>query len=689
MKKSYRILVGLLAIALMIGFVGCSAATSTGSTDTGGGGTTPMASSRSGFPSNGATVPVDQISALRWNVVQSAAVSEYDPTLSVSTTPVIDAAKTAKLYFDVSFGKSTDPTPVVHHIPETNEWASAGVVSVNIQTILGEYFGNAPNPSLTVGETYSWQVTAVDSLGNKFETPTYTFVVAPPHPSAVAIGHDFRGYYFEWSIANAAYPGETYAYSYGYNEEPICDLLVAPSATFSPAAAASATAVQYQGSDGSGAKKRAYRVYASAITGLTFAADTNYTARVVVRDTPNSGTSSVQTFGEVVKLHSDPVLDSGIDLSGSRINATAPLTVSVVNPTITFDPIKNADGTGAFVADADYASYDLYIGATALAVAKVGTVASSAALGNLAYNTTYFIQLRANRASDASVVAGPVLQFTTPSFANGTVYNFQSTTIAPSLTDAVDPSTLTTTGTPATAETGNPAPSLSLAKGTSIITAMKTPMNSYMKATLQFDFLVPDRINNNFSIKFDNQKSASTFSPYAYSIATPSATTGNAIWSDLRGLSLAVKYSASDPHTTTGLPVFKLYAYSVEADNAVDIDVATAGSQQDADTLPDIKETDCGSLLPNTWYTIKVAVDLTTSSMSLQVYKVGTTAPAATVLSFGAAALSSFEDQYFIDTVRTLGIDRMEILGSPTTSVTAYIDNLSYTVADTSYTRGL
>jgi hypothetical protein len=687
MNKISNLTIIMLSLALAIGLAACNQATSNKptSTDT----TTTTTTSRSGFPSNGATVPVDQITALRWNVVQSGAVSVYDPTLSTSSSTVIDQAKTARLYFCVSFGKNGESAAVNYQL-SADEWTATddsttpSVVSVPIETIIEKYFGNASNPALTIGETYAWQVSVIDSLGNKVaDTSVYTFTVAPPHPSAVKLGHDFQGYYFEWSVPTGSFSDGALVYSYGFNEEPICDFLAAPSATFSSTAAASVSSIEYQGSDGSSAQKRAYRVYASAITGLTFAADTNYSAKVLVRDKGQT----VSTTGEIVKLHSDTVLDNGITLGSVKLAAAAPLTIANLAPTIIFDSIKNASADGAFAVDGDYSTYKLYLGASAATLAKVEAVVSAAStIGNINYGTTYFIQLRAVRGTDNAEVAGPVLQFTTPSFKGGTVYDFGATILPQVGTAAADPAQIGTSLDYTTTDMGYPFPSLGLTtlNGGTIETTMAEPMNPYKKATLKFNFKFGSDTANGFQIQMYNDNSASTFNPFSYSVVAPSS-----LYATLRGLAFAVRYFGTDPHTAgSTTPVFNLYAYEMNGVNTVDTDVNTAGSQYDADIYPDVSEKMAGSVLPNVWYTLTITVALDSNTASV-VLSDGTT---TTTTNVSTALLTLLKNGFTggpnINSVANLGgMDKM-IITAPASN-TVYIDNLSYSVDDSSYTRGL
>jgi hypothetical protein len=155
-------------------------------------------------------VPIDSITDLRWQTVQSSAAAQYDVYATPSTdgtlitnlaggnttsgTPVIiiepgtiqDLARTAMLYFDVFIGTSAANLQQVAHT-EGAEWGERSVGEAYVpppvsvwNVAISDVLAGLGISQLKVGTTYYWQIRAKDSLDNKFSTGVLSFVVGPP-----------------------------------------------------------------------------------------------------------------------------------------------------------------------------------------------------------------------------------------------------------------------------------------------------------------------------------------------------------------------------------------------------------------------------------------------------------------------------------------------------------------------------
>jgi hypothetical protein len=416
-----------------------------------------------GFPVNGAVVPIDSITDLRWQTVQSSAAAQYDVYATPSTdgtlitnlaggnttsgTPVIiiepgtiqDLARTAMLYFDVFIGTSAANLQQVAHT-EGAEWGERSVGEAYVpppvsvwNVAISDVLAGLGISQLKVGTTYYWQIRAKDSLDNKFSTGVLSFVVGPPNVnwSTFALSYDLDGYYFEWEVKPATGVATDTA---------ICDLIVSTSSTFNASSTAVATNLDDDAAEIGG---NYFKVYVSDISGFTLAADTNYYAKVVVKDKVATGTT-IRTEGLEWKIKTPITLET--DQIYWNITATdnaTPASATVLYPlplgtsSAIQVPFKANILTWTYT---PYYSYKLYMGTanppTAadwkadISASANGTLKSYTFSG-VAFGTTYYVRIDATNTSDPSIThSSPVVQLKTASYTGGQAIDFDVYTLS-------------------------------------------------------------------------------------------------------------------------------------------------------------------------------------------------------------------------------------------------------------------
>jgi hypothetical protein len=553
---------------------------------------------------------------------------------------------------------------------------------------------------LKVGTTYYWQIRAKDSLDNKFSTGVLSFVVGPPNVnwSTFALSYDLDGYYFEWEVKPATGVATDTA---------ICDLIVSTSSTFNASSTAVATNLDDDAAEIGG---NYFKVYVSDISGFTLAADTNYYAKVVVKDKVATGTT-IRTEGLEWKIKTPITLET--DQIYWNITATdnaTPASATVLYPlplgtsSAIQVPFKANILTWTYT---PYYSYKLYMGTanppTAadwkadISASANGTLKSYTFSG-VAFGTTYYVRIDATNTSDPSIThSSPVVQLKTASYTGGQAIDFDVYTLTGGATgDAQKATTLptaltfhTTNSSVIDTTSGNPYPSLKLvgaaSGGVGTLRTTSTTLNSYQSSTLKFDFkaTVSNELDS-FVVRIDNGNAksiATPYDPFGYDLTTPSNQ-----YASFSGVILALKYYADDPHTaTTNDRVFRLYAYTIQADGTVDTDPTTASViDNDSGTDPDIAETLVGSgdITINQWHTLSITVSITDATAGkADIYLDNSTAiPTLSIILANSLTVPN--------SMLSWGIDRAMVEVAPVVT-TIFLDNVSYSINDGSYKKGL
>lgn len=661
--KISRLLALGAAALLTIAFTGCDLLGQT-EEDSGSSGSSASVSSASAgdiaidvLDTNGINIRVFQDEDGTIVVNNQTVVVDGDANTTTTTTTEVasnDSANLATLYLDVYISPNsgdlfTNDDRLYDTISD-DEWDMFGntLTAAQIKTFLGI-------DQFSIGETFYWGVRVTNDGAKVLGTLSNSVRVTPPlNNSDTVIAYDFNGWYIQTS-----YPTyEDMVVDFYYGED----------------TAISNKIVNIDGFE-SGATTY-YRAYLPAT--FTVAANTVYYAYPVAKNLK----WNVATTGETDRVEAKPSVSEmsqwGFTDGTLELTATAQ-ELAARNFTLSWNDLEPVE--------LDDTEYTLYLDTAnpptteAAFAITAGAGIYSADVDGLLFGTTYYAYVVAVGSYDdgASVDVAtrtwesPIVAFTTPDPMVSELYTFDSGLLIPTAAVTNAPAEIIRANG-SIVDNGDPAPAYSMDNTSTIATTMAATANTYTGATFAFD-MKTSALQNCWTLLFDDQNHSSAgFNPTTYDLTTPSAQ-----YAAIFGPVVSLQYYADDPTTTAANdPVYAIYAYYLAADNTVDIDIATALDQNDADTNPDVVRvrlatfTTFTSGMPvkyNNYRNVSVTVTTTGATPTVSVSLDGAAAVSQSLVSFGTNSP---------DSVLVSGLNRMQF--SALNNI--IVDNVQFTASN-------